>query len=71
MNPLTPTETGILLSLADGLTVGQIADEREVSFHTVSGQVKSLRAKLGARTTAHAVALAYHRGLFVSGRDAA
>lgn len=61
---LTATETGILLSLADGLTMSQIADEREVTLHTVTNQVKSLRSKMGARTAAHAVALAYHRGIF-------
>lgn len=64
MTPLTPTETGVLLSLADGLTASQIADEREVSVHTISSHMKALRFKMGAHTTAHAVALAYHRGIF-------
>ena len=69
--PLTPAELGVLVCLADGLTQAEIAEERQVALDTVHRQVKSLRAKLDAKTTPHAVALAYHLGLLVPMEHAA
>lgn len=62
---LTQREQQVLLGLADGLTLEYIATELYLSLHTVKTYAKSLREKLGARTAAHAVALAYHEGILV------
>lgn len=64
-DPLTERELGIVLSLADGETLGEIAEGLYLSVETVRGCTASLRAKLGARNAAHAVALAYHRRLLL------
>lgn len=62
-DPLTRREEEILLGLADGLMVNEIAAELHIAAETAKGHAQSLRQKLGARNAAHAVALAYHRGL--------
>lgn len=60
---LTSREEEILFAVADGRSNNEIADELVVSVETVKSHVCSLYAKLGARNRAHAVALAYHRGI--------
>jgi two-component system nitrate/nitrite response regulator NarL len=62
-DPLTPREDQVLLALADGLRVPEIADELHLSRETVMTHSNTLRVKLGARNATHAVALAYHRRL--------
>lgn len=55
---LTETERQTLALEAEGLTRDQIAAELERSPETVKDHQNRIRAKLGARNTTHAVALA-------------
>jgi DNA-binding CsgD family transcriptional regulator len=64
ISPLTRAEEEILFGLADGMTLKEIAKERFRSYDTVKTQMKRLLMKLNAKTPAHAVALAYHHGIF-------
>jgi hypothetical protein len=41
------------------------------NIHTIKGIVRRVYARLGARDRAHAVALAYHRGILIVPRRAA
>jgi PAS domain S-box-containing protein len=59
----TRREREILAMLAQGATDGQIASALEVSPATVQTHVRNVKAKLGARTRAQAVALALDRGV--------
>jgi DNA-binding NarL/FixJ family response regulator len=60
---LTKRERQVLELLAEGLTPAQVADELVISTSTVGTHIEHLYSKLGARTRAHAVGLAYRRGL--------
>jgi DNA-binding response OmpR family regulator len=60
---LTGRERQVLALLADGLSPAQVADELVISQSTVGTHVEHIYVKLGARTRAHAVGLAYRRGL--------
>jgi DNA-binding CsgD family transcriptional regulator len=53
----------VLMGLADGLTLRQVASRLHLGHQTVRTQATALRRRLGASTTPHAVALAYQRGL--------
>ena len=53
----------MLALLAGGRTDGQIAELLELSPATVQTHVRNAKAKLGARTRAQAVAIAFQRGL--------
>lgn len=55
---LTKNEAEILRLLAMGYTQVQIAQKRHRSPETIKTQTKVLRARLKARTNAHAVAIA-------------
>ena len=55
------------MRLAAGCTVPEAAFDLGRSPHTVKKQCDSIRRKLGARTQAHMVALAYERGLLRKG----
>jgi DNA-binding CsgD family transcriptional regulator len=55
---LTQREREVLSLLAEGMTAKQIADRLVVSALTVRTHVRNAKAKLGARTTAHAIAMA-------------
>lgn len=46
---LSPAEAEIAVKLANGLSLAEIADERQVSLGTVRTQLKSLAPKLGCR----------------------
>lgn len=52
---LTPSEAEIALLLGDGLCTQEIAEQRQVSVHTVRAQIKSLLAKSSARRQADLV----------------
>lgn len=54
---LTAAEAAIARGLGEGLTVAQLAANREVSVHTVRTQLKAAMAKLGVRRQAELVAL--------------
>jgi len=61
--PLTKAELDLLLGAAEGETARDTAERRVVSRFTVMAQWKRMHGKLGSKTQAHAVAIAYHTGL--------
>jgi DNA-binding CsgD family transcriptional regulator len=61
---LSAPELLVLYAAARGLSADETAELLVKSRHTVIAQRRSLQAKLEARNLAHAVALAYERGLF-------
>jgi DNA-binding CsgD family transcriptional regulator len=56
---LSARELGVLEELAKGTSTEEIALRLHVSPHTVRTHIKNIMRKLGARTRAHAVAIAY------------
>lgn len=60
---LSNRETTILMCIADGMTNSQIAEEMFLSEQSVKMAVQSITYKLGANNRAHAVGIAYHRGI--------
>lgn len=56
--PLTPTEIAVLRLLARGMSIGAVAEARSVAPDTIRKTAKVARARLGARTTAQAIAIA-------------
>jgi DNA-binding response OmpR family regulator len=60
---LTRREDQILSLLADGLTPAEVAEQLVISSSTVGTHVEHIYAKLGAKTRAHAIGIAYRRGL--------
>src|SRR5215210_8066018 len=60
--PLTPREREVLTLLALGRTGPQIAEELTLSSETVRNYTRNARDKLGARTRAHAIAIAVKLG---------
>lgn len=56
--PLTAGEKGVLRGLALGETQVSIARKSGRSTETVRKQAKMARARLGAKTNAHAIAIA-------------
>ena len=65
--PLSPRQLSVLAALAAGDTVDQAAGRLLVSSSTAKKAIEGARAKLGARSTAHAVALAYEAGILPVG----
>ena len=61
--PLSPRELDVLGHIARGLEGKAIAEMLHVTPGTVKLHVEHILEKLGAHTRAHAVALAYSRGL--------
>jgi DNA-binding NarL/FixJ family response regulator len=61
---LSSIELEILTDVARGLNNNQIGMKRFRSPETIRSEMKSIFAKLGARNRAHAVAIAYHTGIF-------
>lgn len=61
--PLTPREREVLQRLASGLANKQIADQMQISEHTVKFHVASILGKLGAATRTEAVSLGIRHGL--------
>jgi PAS domain S-box-containing protein len=60
---ITEREREILLLVGDGYENDQIARRLHLSVNTVKTYMQRARAKLGANSRAHAVALAIRRGL--------
>lgn len=52
---LTPAEAAVVVGLADGLGLGEIAEARRLSIHTVRNQLKAAMAKAGVRRQAELV----------------
>jgi DNA-binding CsgD family transcriptional regulator len=59
---LSGRERAVLGELARGRATEEIADTLVLSPHTVRSHVKAAMRKLGARTRAHAVAIALSAG---------
>jgi DNA-binding NarL/FixJ family response regulator len=60
---LTPRQLDVLLAVAEGDVTNEIAADLGLSPLTVKLHRKRINSKLGARTAAHAVAIAYHEGI--------
>jgi DNA-binding NarL/FixJ family response regulator len=61
--PLTPRELEILTLLAQGFIQSEIAERLEISSKTVATHIERILGKLGVRSRAQAVALAYRETL--------
>jgi DNA-binding CsgD family transcriptional regulator len=66
---LSVAEMRVLHGLAEGFTLRQVAALHRVSHQTVRTQAGTMRRRLGARTTPHAVAIAMQRGLLAFTAD--
>ncbi len=62
---LSPREVDAMTLLAIGYSRAQVADQLQISEHTLRVYIESARFKLGALNTTHAVARALSRGLIV------
>ncbi len=62
-SPLTPRETEVLRLLADGLSNRGIANELQISEHTVKFHVNSIMNKLNAESRTEAVVSGMRRGI--------
>ena len=60
---LTERERQVLMLLADGLTPAEVAQDLVISRSTVGTHIEHIYEKLGARTRAHAVGIAFREGL--------
>ena len=60
---LSTREIEVLRLVSDGLVDVEIANRLFLKKHTVTSHVKEIRAKLGARSRAQAVAIGFRRGL--------
>jgi DNA-binding CsgD family transcriptional regulator len=60
---VTDRELEIVQLIADGLGNQEIAQALQISLETVKTYVRRLLGKLGARSRAHAVAIAWHNNL--------
>jgi two-component system, OmpR family, response regulator MprA len=61
--PLTPRELEVLTLLAEGMTQTEIADRLEITSKTVATHIERILGKLGVRSRAQAVAMAYRETL--------
>lgn len=60
---LTPRQLEILRLTADGLTCAEIGKKLFIGEQTVRTHRQAIRARMGAATLPHAIALAYQRGI--------
>lgn len=67
---LTARELDTLRRIAEGLTYPEICRALFIEIGTVKFHAGNIRKKLGANTLAHAVAIAYQRGLLGNETDA-
>jgi DNA-binding CsgD family transcriptional regulator len=66
---VTPRELEVLALVADGYSTREIATKLWITDETVRTHVRRLLDRLGARTRAHAVAIAYRDGLWPVDRE--
>lgn len=62
LDPLTPREEDVLVTVARGLTNAEIADTLHISLSTVKTHLASLMQKLGARNRVEIAMWAYETG---------
>ena len=60
---VTPRELEVLGLVADGFSTREIAQRLWVTEETVKTHIRRLHDRLGARTRAHAVAIAFRAGI--------
>ena len=63
MTTLSERQMQVLALVAEGSTDKEIALQLGLSAKTISSYMKHIRARLGAQSRAHAVALAMRQGL--------
>ncbi|MFI1398212.1 LuxR C-terminal-related transcriptional regulator [Streptomyces sp. NPDC020681] len=68
---LTARRFEFLCWLASGATNAEIGEQLGVSIETVKTTVRSMYHRLGAKTRAHAIALAWQQGLLAPGHERA
>jgi DNA-binding CsgD family transcriptional regulator len=68
---LTGREQEVLALLADGLSPAKVSTELVISQSTVGTHIEHIYEKLGARTRAHAVGIAFRNGLLDAGERTA
>jgi len=59
MKYFTPREKQVILLIAEGLSVPEIASDLNLSAHTVRSYTKAIMQKLDAKNITHAIALVY------------
>lgn len=69
MSELSTRELQVLGHIADGLSRDQIGAELHVALSTVATTIEHLYGKLAATNSAHAVAIAYRRGILAVDPD--
>jgi len=65
--PLSERECQVVTMLAEGANGPEIAEELQVSEHTVRTHLRNARQKMGARSQAHLVAKALAEGVILPG----
>ena len=63
---VTPRELEVLELVAEGCTTAEIARALWITEDTVRTHIKRMLVRLGARTRAHAVAIAFREGLWAT-----
>jgi DNA-binding CsgD family transcriptional regulator len=66
---VTPRELEVLSLIADGYSTREIAERLWITDETVRTHVRRLLDRLGARTRAHAVSIAYRERLWADDRE--
>ena len=64
---VTPRELEVLALIAEGYSTREVARALWITEETVRTHVRRLLDRLGARTRAHAVSIAYCEGLWPAG----
>ena len=66
---ITPRELEVLALIAEGCSTGEIARRLWITEETVRTHVRRILERLGARTRAHAVSIAYREGLWANEQE--
>ncbi len=66
--PNTERERDVLELIAEGYSTAEIGRALWITEDTVRTHIKRMLARMGARTRAHAVAIAFREGLLEGGR---